>query len=265
MLTHDIESQTGLDRVKQLAELEMSLGFRSSFNFIPEGSYEVSAELRDWLTGHGFEVGVHDHRHDGKLYNSRARFQASAKRINHFLAEWNAVGFRSGFMLHKLDWIGDLNIQYDMSTFDTDPFEPQPEGVKTIFPFWVAGENGGGYVELPYTLVQDSTLFVILQEPSSEIWRQKSDWIAARGGMALVNVHPDYTAFDNQRPGGNEFNVLLYAEFLKWMKQKYDGKYWHALPKNVAEFYRKGVGHAGRMLIRIFILASGELIQLLAA
>jgi hypothetical protein len=37
ILTHDVESQRGLDRVRQLAELEMSLGFRSSFNFIPEG------------------------------------------------------------------------------------------------------------------------------------------------------------------------------------------------------------------------------------
>ena len=30
-----------------------------------------------------------------------------------------------------------LNIAYDASTFDTDPFEPQPDGVNTIFPFWV--------------------------------------------------------------------------------------------------------------------------------
>jgi hypothetical protein len=40
-------------------------------------------------------------------------------------------------MLRNLDWLGDLNIQYDGSTFDTDPFEPQPDGAGTIFPFWV--------------------------------------------------------------------------------------------------------------------------------
>src|SRR5262245_10114513 len=38
VLTHDVETQEGLARVKDVAELEMSLGFRSSFNFIPEGS-----------------------------------------------------------------------------------------------------------------------------------------------------------------------------------------------------------------------------------
>src|SRR5271166_2564436 len=39
VLTHDVESQRGLDRVKRLAEVEMELGFRSSFNLIPEGEY----------------------------------------------------------------------------------------------------------------------------------------------------------------------------------------------------------------------------------
>ena len=31
----------------RLMEMERELGFRSSFNFIPEGDYEVSADLRD--------------------------------------------------------------------------------------------------------------------------------------------------------------------------------------------------------------------------
>ena len=55
VLTHDVESQQGLDRVKELADLEMQLGFRSLFNFVPEGPYTVPVELREWLTDHGFE------------------------------------------------------------------------------------------------------------------------------------------------------------------------------------------------------------------
>src|SRR2546422_602593 len=69
ILTHDVEDQRGLDRAKHLAELEMELGFRSSFNLIPEGQYKVPLALRTWLTDHGFEVGVHDLHHDGKLYS----------------------------------------------------------------------------------------------------------------------------------------------------------------------------------------------------
>src|SRR6185295_10894329 len=66
ILTHDIESQRGVDRVQQLAEVEMALGFRSAFNFIPEGPYRVDPQLRQWLVERGFAVGVHDHRHDGR-------------------------------------------------------------------------------------------------------------------------------------------------------------------------------------------------------
>jgi hypothetical protein len=218
--------------------MEMALGFRSAFNFIPEGPYQVTSELREWLVARGFEVGVHDHVHDGKLYHSRSRFLAGAVRINHFLSEWNAVGFRSGFMFHNLEWIKDLNVLYDSSTFDTDPFEPQPEGVKTIFPFWVGETGGQRYVELPYTMVQDCTLFVMLEEKSNAIWKRKLEWIASRGGMALLNMHPDYAAFENKPPRPDEFSVAHYAEFLSWVKATYDGQYWHALPRDVAGFWR---------------------------
>ena len=123
----------------------MELGFRSSFNFVPEGDYRVSKELRDWLTGNGFEVAVHDIHHDGKLFRSHKDFADRAPLINHYLKEWDTVGFRSAFMMRRLNWLHDLDIVYDMSTFDTDPFEPQPDGVNTIFPFWVPrrSEVGG--------------------------------------------------------------------------------------------------------------------------
>ena len=241
VLTHDVETQIGVDRIRQLAEIEMSLGFRSCFNFIPEGPYQVSPNLMQWLTDRGFEIGVHDHRHDGKLFHSRARFTASAKRINHFLKKWKSVGFRSGFMIRNLAWIQELEIQYDSSTFDTDPFEPQPTGANTIFPFWVPGIDGGGYVELPYTLAQDSTVFVILRERSDEIWRQKLRWIASRGGMAMINVHPDYLNFGGGRPAQCEYPVAHYQAFLASVCETYRDQYWPALPKEVASFYREKV------------------------
>src|ERR1700677_3590705 len=36
VLTHDVESNAGVGRCRQLIELEMKKGFRSSFNLIPE-------------------------------------------------------------------------------------------------------------------------------------------------------------------------------------------------------------------------------------
>src|SRR3954470_5544518 len=39
VLTHDVEERRGLDRCRSLAEMEIELGFRSAFNFVPEGDY----------------------------------------------------------------------------------------------------------------------------------------------------------------------------------------------------------------------------------
>jgi predicted glycosyltransferase len=238
VLTHDVEGSLGLKQCRQLAELEMEMGFRSSFNFVPEGDYKVSSELRDWLVNNGFEVGVHDFRHDGKLYRSARNFASGAQVINRYLREWNAVGFRSGFMFHNLEWIKKLEILYDASTFDTDPFEPQPSGVGTVFPFWVSKDNEGrGYAELPYTLVQDSTLFFFLKERTISIWKEKLQWLARAGGMALLNVHPDYIGFGQAARGnGREFSALLYRELLEFIQQSYNGQYWSALPKDIAAF-----------------------------
>lgn len=239
ILTHDVEGEAGVAKCRQLMAVEKRLGFRSSFNFIPEGGYQVPRELREELTAGGFEVGVHDLHHDGKLYRNRKEFAGNASRINHYLKEWDAAGFRSGFMLHNLDWLKDLDIQYDASTFDTDPFEPQPDASGTIFPFWRGDATGRGYVELPYTLPQDSTLFLLLAEATPELWLEKTDWIARHGGMALLNVHPDYLCFHGGSPGFRMFPFAHYEDLLKYVRQKYEGQFWHVLPKDVAGYCRR--------------------------
>lgn len=263
ILTHDVEGAVGLAKCRQLAHLEMEFGVRSSFNFVPEGNYEVPHDLITWLIENGFEVGVHDLKHNGKLYESRSGFLRSAVRINNYIRSWKASGFRSGFMLRNLDWIHDLDIQYDASTFDTDPFEPQPDGTGTIFPFWipsptsgptpnqghsVTARSRGGYVELSYTLAQDSTLFLILGETTPAIWTRKLDWIAKHRGMALLNVHPDYIDFANPKRFGREFGSSAYSGLLQHLSRNYSGKFWNPLPKDLVSWFKESiplVSHTG--------------------
>jgi hypothetical protein len=240
VLTHDVEGARGLERCRKLAEMDKAFGFRASFNFVPEGEYRLPESFRTFLEQEGFEIGVHDLHHDGSLYRSSRTFKAQARKINQQLQSWGAVGFRSGFMFHNLEWIQDLNILYDASTFDTDPFEPQPDGVHTIFPFWVQRDGSKGYVELPYTLPQDSTLFLLLKETTIDVWTKKLDWVAAHGGMVLLITHPDYMCFDGKGTQG-EYPVSYYEEFLSYVRDKYEGLFWSALPREVACFYREHV------------------------
>lgn len=237
VLTHDVEKAQGQEKCHALATMEEEMGFRSSYNFVAE-EYAVSPDLRRRLTDRGFEVGIHGLNHDGMLYLSRTRFLDQAARINQYLKEWQAVGFRSPSMHHNLEWIHALNIEYDASTFDTDPFEPQPDGIGRIFPLWV-NRNGSphGYVELPYTLPQDFTLFVMLQEKSIDIWKKKIDWVARQGGMVLVITHPDYMSFNGSLPGREEYPAHYYEQMLTYLKDRYAGQYWNPLPREMARFW----------------------------
>jgi len=222
VLTHDVETKTGLEFVRNVADLEEEFGFRSSFNFVPE-RYSLDSNLMDELRSRGFEIGIHGLKHDGKLFSSRNEFERRAKKINHYLQELNAVGFRTPLTHRNPEWMQAINLDYDLSFFDTDPFEPIPGGAMSIWPFFI-----GRFVELPYTLVQDYSLTNVLGEETPKFWLEKVEFIRQYHGMALVNSHPDYLK------DSSCYNV--YAEFLRSMQEMND--YWHALPHEVSKWWR---------------------------
>lgn len=221
VLTHDIETAAGQSYVRSVADLEESLGFRSSFNFVPE-RYRLDYVLIDELHKRGFEVGVHGLKHDGKLFQSYSTFRRRAERINTYLDSLEAVGFRAPLTHRNPEWMQALNITYDLSFFDTDPYEPMPGGTMSIWPFMI-----GRFVELPYTLVQDYTLAAVLKERTPRLWIEKVDFIAQYHGMALVNTHPDYL---------REPHLLdMYVRFLEAMRVRRNK--WLALPRDVARWW----------------------------
>jgi len=75
-----------------------------------------------------------------------------------------------------------------------------------------------------------------MREKTIDLWKKKLDWILEKGGMALVNTHPDYMCFGNGRPGLEEYPVRLYEQLLEYVKERYEGRYWHALPRDVARY-----------------------------
>jgi peptidoglycan/xylan/chitin deacetylase (PgdA/CDA1 family) len=223
ILTHDVEGPAGVARVRRIMELEKRHGFRSSWNFVGDW-YPIEEGLFDHIRAEGFEIGLHGIKHDCKLFESRANFEAELPQIHRRLAEWDAVGFRAPATHRNPLWQEELGAAYDSSFPDTDPFEPLAGGCCSILPFFL-----GEMVELPITLVQDHTLWEILRQDTIDLWTQKSDWIAANGGLINPIIHPDYL--------DTPARLRMYEEFLEYLAAQPDC--WHALPMEVAAWWRQ--------------------------
>jgi peptidoglycan/xylan/chitin deacetylase (PgdA/CDA1 family) len=223
VLTHDVDTADGMANVARIADIEQGLGFRSSWNVVPY-KYRVDHGLLRDLQARGFEIGVHGYNHDGTLYLSKRIFEERVPGINAALKSFGAVGFRSPMVHRNLAWLQMLDIEYDASCFDVDPYQAMPGGVGSIWPF-VAGK----FVELPYTLPQDHTVFIALGTEDGTIWREKFDYLVRRSGMVLMLTHPDY--LDSSR------RLEVYREFLEHTRECCGG--WHSLPREVADWWRQ--------------------------
>jgi len=225
VVTHDVESAAGVEGIAAMLELERRHDIVSCWNFVAEW-YPIPAGTFEGVRAAGGEIGLHGIRHDGRLFGDRASFERDLPAIHRTLREWGAVGFRSPALHRNADWMAELGCLYDSSFPDTDPYEPEPGGCCSIFPYFL-----GPLVELPVTMVQDHTLWEILREPDIELWRRKADWIIANHGLINVIVHPDYV--------DSPVRLELYSQLLAYLRGQvaaHDG--WHALPHEVASWWQ---------------------------
>ena len=222
VLTHDVESAQGVANIGRVREIEERHGMVSSWNFCAE-QYPIPDGVFDRLREEGCEIGLHAIDHRGKLFSSRARFEAQLPAIRQYLEDWDAAGFRSPALHRNADWMPELGCDYDSSFPDTDPFEPQAGGCCWVFPFF-----NGEMIELPVTLVQDHTHWEILRRPNIDLWVEKIGWLREVHGLVNVIVHPDYLLRDDR--------LELYDQLLVHLRSLENG--WHALPRDVASWWR---------------------------
>jgi hypothetical protein len=223
VLTHDVETDVGYQHLDLLRDLELALGYRSAWNFVPR-RYDVDDETVRDLSNAGFEVGVHGLYHDGRDLESRPVFEQRLPLMRRFAERWHAVGFRAPATRRVWELIADLGFDYDSSYPDTDPFEPDAGGCCTWLPYFI-----GDVIELPITLTQDHTLFTILRADDEQVWLEKTRELRKRGGMALLITHPDYML---------DVRALdAYRRFLGTFVD--DENVWHALPREVSAWWRR--------------------------
>jgi peptidoglycan/xylan/chitin deacetylase (PgdA/CDA1 family) len=226
VLTHDVESERGQSYIPLVADLEESFGFRSSFNIVGN-QIPTDRRMIQEMTQRGFEIGIHGWRHDATPFENMENFQQSAQMINTRLQELDLVGHRFPLNMRNPVWMQSLNIEYDLSFFDSDPFEPIPGGAMTIWPFMI-----GHFLELPATLTQDNTLINLLGEKTPRIWLEKVNFLHKYHGMALLNSHPDYLIHKEV--------WSVYRDFLAEMSTRTD--VWNEIPRNVTTWWKSRAG-----------------------
>ncbi|MBE3142731.1 MAG: DUF354 domain-containing protein [Planctomycetes bacterium] len=59
--------------------------------------------------------------------------------------------------------------------------------------------------------------------------------------MAVLNSHPDYMNFDGSKCSREEYSVSFYTDLLEYIQAEYRGQYWHALPYEMARFWRNSI------------------------
>jgi len=226
MVTHDVETSTGLDFCPQLMDLNDSFGVKSSFQVIPEQRYSVSQATLEHIKAREFEVNIHDLNHDGQLMSDRNEFLRRADRINAYGRRFGARGFRSGALYRNSDWYSALDFSYDMSIPNAAHLEPQRGGCCTVFPFFI-----GKLLELPVTTIQDYSLFNILNDYSIRLWKEQISLIRRKSGLISFIVHPDYIIAQNAR--------RVYVELLNYLCElRSQGETWIALPADIAAWWR---------------------------
>jgi hypothetical protein len=225
-MTHDVETEAGMKFCGELMDLDDSFGIKACFNIVPEGRYEVSRKSLDSIRNRGFDFGIQDLNHDGRLFDNREQFLNRAAIINRYAAEYHASGFRAAVLYRKPEWYDQLHFAFDMSIPNVAHLDPQRGGCCTVLPYFIRD-----MLELPVTTVQDYTLFHILNERSIDLWKAQLEVILRKNGMATFIVHPDYVNDPDVRS--------VYVNLLTYLRNiREEGQIWFTLPADVDSWWR---------------------------
>lgn len=227
IMTHDVETAAGCRMSAHVMDLDESQAIRSSFEIVPKKRYTVSRSFLEGIKNRGFEVNVHDLKHDGRLFIRRSEFLRRATQINQFAREFGAKGFRSGALYRNADWYDAFDFSYDMSLPNVAHLDPQRGGCCTVMPYFI-----GNIVELPLTCTQDYSLHYILGNYSLDLWEKQIALIRKNSGLISLIVHPDYLRSKRAED--------CYQALLRLLVRLRDVEnVWMPLPGEVASWWRQ--------------------------
>jgi hypothetical protein len=226
LMTHDVENEAGRSFCVELMDLDDSFGIKASFQIVPERRYAVSSKFLETIRSRGFEVGIQDLNHDGRLFDNREEFLRRAALINRYAADYAAKGFRAAVLYRKPEWYDSLNFSYDMSIPNVAHLDAQRGGCCTVMPYFI-----GDVLELPVTTSQDYALFHLLNQRSIDLWKAQVELILGKSGMASFIIHPDYVMETDTKP--------VYEALLGYLRDlRETGQIWFGLPADIDSWWR---------------------------
>jgi hypothetical protein len=194
---------------------------------VPEERYGVSPEFLESLRAHDCEIAVHDLNHDGHLYKSKEQFEQRAQKINAYLKEYQAEGFRAGVLYRRQIWFEALECAFDMSVPNVAHLDPQRGGCCTVMPYFL-----GDILEIPVTMIQDYTLFNIFNDYSIDVWKKQTEMVLAKNGLMSFIVHPDYVMTPR--------SMGVYEQLLQYlMELRQERNAWMSTPCEVNAWWRQ--------------------------
>jgi hypothetical protein len=226
LMTHDVESEAGRDFCEDLLDLDDAYGIRASFQIVPAGRYTVPAKLLDAIRRRGFEIGLQDLNHDGRLFDDRKEFLRRIALIHWYASEYKAQGFRAAVLYRKPEWYDALNLSFDLSIPNVAHLDPQRGGCCTVMPYFI-----GKVLEIPVTTIQDYSLFHLLSHRSIDLWKDQVDLILKKNGLASFIVHPDYIRQPDTK--------AVYENLLGYLRDlRENTPVWYALPHEINSWWR---------------------------
>lgn len=200
VISHDIESEKGLQRALSFKSVENDLGIKSTW-FLPSDQYPVSKSIARDLAD-GSTIGSHDVKHDGRLIYIREREKVIQRLKESRLKlegifEKKVEAFRSPLLQsgHKIvNALAEAGYRFDFSLPCWEPIHPLTMGgfgVESLQPFRI-----DGVTEIPLTLFQDHQVFNVMGMSTHEairFWVDQAKLIRNFEGDMVLLVHPEYS------------------------------------------------------------------------
>src|SRR3989304_7531838 len=188
LLSHDIETANGFKMALKMANIEESLGFRSTW-FIITGEYKIDESVLNELVIRGHKIGWHEFKHDNRFpFLSQKGMEKRIAKSMDFIKKYNVKGFRSPSYLFSEKMFKKIReyFAYDSSRLDYDIISGgRQKGCYCPYPFLLES----GLLEIPVTIPWEIPF--ISDEPLKDYWERKIALLLENNALIHINTHPD--------------------------------------------------------------------------